>query len=326
MIEHGVWRGCNVAFADGRLYIERLNRPNLVGGIARGRIDRVLGKSAFVKLPPYQHTAVMGYLDKAKNVKPGDELLVQVSTYAAGGKAWPLSTEIKLQGRRYIYLPHGKGIATSKRLHEKLARQLKEELILDFPGGLPGGWIIRSGGAPFPHDALEERTKAIMEVKALIEKAKVLGETSGWLIAPPTIPDRAALEARVTTLQELDADDLADRMEDLLRLDIAVGGGARLRLGPTPALFAIDVDSLSGTSQSEDLASEIVRAINNRNIGGQIVIDPIRESSRSLLSDLQCQAGAERSLNLTLYGQTKMGLIELSRPRYGPSLYEALDD
>ncbi len=309
-----------MAFANGALHIERQSKPNLVGGIARGKVDRIVGRAAFVKLP----NNAMGYLEKAKGAKPGDELIVQVATYATDDKAWPLSTEIKLQGRRYFYLPQGKGITVSKRLPEKLALQLKEELSIDFVNGLPGGWIIRSGTGDFTET---DRTANAIDAKVLIEKAKAINENSGWLIAPPTILERAQLET-AAEIQELDNETLSDRMELLLKLNVPIYGGGRLRLGPTPALITIDVDTGSAGNDhnfTQETADEIMRVISMRAIAGQIVIDPVRSGASRLANYLKLLAPSI-SPPLTVYGQTKMGLIELSRPRYGPSLYEALDD
>lgn len=320
MILHGAWQGCNIAaIMDGKatsdLYIERADQPNLVGAIAQGKITQVRagGLQAFMTLPD----GLTGFLTSKTQLKTGQLKTVQISSYASGNKACPVSTELKQASHALIHVLNGKSISASSRLPAAQAATLKEALKA---AKLPGGWIIR-------HHAAGYNVKELLEeAQAMLATQPDLTVRDGWLVTAPTVLQRAILEApkaKPTAFENWD-----DLLTPLLQPEIAFGDGSRITISPTPALTAIDIDAGRASNiQSVNVgaAKLIARALRARQIGGQVVIDFCRGGDRPALLKALGQELAEDPLRVTLYGTTKLGLVELTRPRMGAALHEVID-
>ncbi|NKE46785.1 ribonuclease [Roseomonas frigidaquae] len=129
---------------------------------------------------------------------------------------------------------------------------------------------------------------------------------------------------------ELEAD-----FDNLANPRVALEGGASLLIYPTPALTAIDVDSGS-IAGSRDAAAHallnqvainaVARQIRLRNLAGAILVDfaglPIRRRE-SLVAPLAAALETD-PLDAKLLGMTRLGLMEIVRPRIHPPLHEIL--
>jgi len=118
---------------------------------------------------------------------------------------------------------------------------------------------------------------------------------------------------------------------------VALPGGARMTITPTPALVAIDIDAGSATAERRDkkaaqlalnraLAPEIARQIRLRHLAGAILIDPagVAQHSRPQLAAAFAAALADDSLHPQFLGFTALGLAEFLRPRLHPPVHELL--
>ncbi len=127
---------------DGKLaemYLERPHRQSLVGNVYKGRVENVLPgmDAAFVDIGLDRN----GFLSVGEVVapevrsggsrkigdllKPGRELLVQVTRDPMGGKGPRLTMEVGIPGRYVVYLPGGKGSGVSRRLDEGERERLR---------------------------------------------------------------------------------------------------------------------------------------------------------------------------------------------------------
>lgn len=130
-------------------------------------------------------------------------------------------------------------------------------------------------------------------------------------------------------------DDLETDFGDLANPRVSLDGGASLLIHPTPALTAIDVDSgsLAGSrdmatheSLNQTAVAAVARQIRLRNLAGAILVDFAGLSIRrreSLLAPLAA-ALAPDPLGAKLLGITRLGLMEIVRPRIHPPLHEIL--
>ncbi|MBO1074886.1 ribonuclease E/G [Roseomonas marmotae] len=147
---------------------------------------------------------------------------------------------------------------------------------------------------------------------------------------------RAALGAARVTLSPTPAfdDALEGEFEELSGPDVALPGGGRLRIHPTPALVAIDVDAGTQAGSRDAGAhlalnraalAEVARQIRLRHLAGAILVDmaglPMARR-KALLPAMQEAAGADPDLRVV--GVTGLGLIELQRRRVLPPLHEVL--
>ena len=147
---------------------------------------------------------------------------------------------------------------------------------------------------------------------------------------------RAALGVERVRLSAAPAfDDAVEAaFEELSGPEVALPGGGRLSIHPTPALVAIDVDA-GGLAGGRDAAAhmalnraalfEAARQIRLRHLAGAILLDmaglPVARR-KALLPAMQEAAAADPDLRVL--GLTGLGLIEMQRRRVRAPLHEVL--
>jgi Ribonuclease G/E len=121
---------------------------------------------------------------------------------------------------------------------------------------------------------------------------------------------------------------LEEEFTALAEAEVPLPGGGRLLVHPTPALTAIDVDSGAGDAQTVNRRAvvEAARQIRLRNIGGAILLDlaGLSPRQRGALEEPFAAALAADPLGPRLLGLTRLGLMEVVRPRIHPALHEVL--
>jgi Ribonuclease G/E len=160
---------------------------------------------------------------------------------------------------------------------------------------------------------------------------------AAWPDAPVETDDaalaaalRPLLGARLALRPAVLVDAVAAAIDALAEPEMALPGGARLSIHPTPALVAIDIDS--GTDSgghkalNRALLPALARQIRLRNLSGAILVDfagmPVRR--RSALGPALVEALGRDPLRPRLLGFTALGLAEIVRPRIHPPLHEQL--
>ena len=131
--------------------------------------------------------------------------------------------------------------------------------------------------------------------------------------------------------------ELEEQIAALASPEVALPGGGRMHIQPTPALVAIDIDAGSSTAERREKSSsqqalnrgalpELARQIRLRNLSGAILVDFAGLSARrraGLEPELR-RALASDPLRPRLLGFTQLGLAEIVRPRVHPPLHEVL--
>lgn len=149
------------------------------------------------------------------------------------------------------------------------------------------------------------------------------------------MPDLAALiEIHKGRDSLFDAFGVEDQIDAALSPVAGLPGGGSLIISETPALNAIDVNTgaADGGSREQtafevdlEAAQEAARQIMLRNLSGLIVVDfvPVRDANhRRRVLDALKEAVAADPLGPHVVGYTRMGLVEMTRPRHGLSLLE----
>ncbi|WP_258549081.1 ribonuclease E/G [Thalassospira profundimaris] len=144
----------------------------------------------------------------------------------------------------------------------------------------------------------------------------------------------AALSAHKGETLLFDSDGVEAALEDALATRIALPGGGWISIEATTALCAIDVNA-GGAQTGQNAArrnldvnlsaaAEIVHQVRLRNLGGLVVIDPIRMPGRAARDafDAVIKQGfaAETDGAVQIGGFTRLGLYEFSRQRSGADL------
>ncbi|HEY1932459.1 MAG TPA: ribonuclease E/G [Acetobacteraceae bacterium] len=159
------------------------------------------------------------------------------------------------------------------------------------------------------------------------------GHPSPW---PP--PTRGGGKWRRLAVVARAFDDAVETQVDALgEAVVALPGGGRLSIHPTPALTAIDMDlgglvAAGRTKTEHHMASNralfpaLARQIRLRNLSGAILVDlgglPARR--RAALGPAIAEALADDPLRPRFLGFTALGLAEIVRPRVHPPLQEML--
>ena len=135
-----------------------------------------------------------------------------------------------------------------------------------------------------------------------------------------------------------DDQDVEDEIVSALAPRVDLQGGGWIAIDPATALCAIDVNA-AGAEAGRDIearavevnlraANEIVHQIRLRNIGGLVVIDPLRMKSRAgrdkFDAAIRGAFGPELDGAVQIGGFTRLGLYEFSRQRAGESLHAEL--
>ncbi len=151
------------------------------------------------------------------------------------------------------------------------------------------------------------------------------------LFAPDLVPKIRPVELKDASkdLALLDYYDLMKPIEELLQPYAILTGGGNVLIQGTAALTAIDVnrgaDKNSNLTINLDAATEIARQIRVRNLGGIIMVDFINlkdETERKqLLKNVEKLTG-EDPCTVQIHGFTALGLLEISRQRRTPTLFE----
>lgn len=137
------------------------------------------------------------------------------------------------------------------------------------------------------------------------------------------------------------ADEIDEQVEAALEPEVKLPSGGTLLVEPGRTLTAIDVNSGGAASDpggrragerrfleaNLEAASEIARQLRLRNIGGIVVIDFIdlkAPPARTRVVDALKAAVAEDPAPCWVGSMSRLGLVEMTRRRRGPSLAEAL--
>lgn len=157
------------------------------------------------------------------------------------------------------------------------------------------------------------------------------------MISTPHLVDRVRLVENEPDL--LERFNINKQLSDALSRRVWLKSGAYIVIDKTEALTSIDVNTGKNTGKNtgsacarntiletnREAAVEIARQIRLRNLSGIIVIDFIdmnAQQERDEIVDVLKRALSTDSAKPTVYGMTRLGLVELARRRSGKSLEE----
>jgi ribonuclease G len=275
-----------------------------VGDIILGRIKKVAGSigCTFVDLGRHPHGVLMaGDAPVGRPLAEGEAILCQVLREAIGDKG------PKLTARLPSLSDAVKGSPTGANPPCRLAR-----------GPDPILSLLRDRAAAGVRRVVVDDGRELSRLRAAI----------------PELSDR--LEAWLEPTPLFAASGVDEAIEEALKPTVLLPSGGRLTIEETEALVIIDVDTgaVSGDSSKSsgltcdlEAAVAIGREIVARDLAGIVVIDfvPLRrpaQRARVLEALWNSFSGDDRQLRI--FGWTRLGLVELSRERRGPSLTRRL--
>ena len=296
----------------------------------------------------------------------GDALLVQVTRAPVEDKGVRLSARPVLAGRGLALRPGRSGIAFAPSLADPQERErIRGALGSVLPGeaglsvdrsaaDLPAE-VLRAEARRLVSDwsAIGERTRAtpapglVSEGPDAVERAlfdwaapgmeilcndRGLAASVGSRMAE-ALADLALVPRIEATPALLEAGGIEEQLDEALRPEAPIPGGGHLVIESGRTLTAIDVNSGSGDRRPREVnlaaAAEIAHQVRLRAIGGLVVIDFIdlrTPSARGPVLQRLAEALAGDPAGCELAGATRLGLVELTRRRTGPSLADLLTE
>ncbi|WP_235900646.1 translation initiation factor IF-2 N-terminal domain-containing protein [Lolliginicoccus suaedae] len=174
---------------DGMLvehFVTSAASGSIVGNIYLGRVQNVLPsmEAAFVDIGRGRNGVLYagevnwdaagldgGARKIEQALRPGDQVLVQVSKDPVGHKGARLTTQVSLAGRFLVYVPEGSSTGISRKLPDNERRRLKEILREIIPDD--AGVIVRTASEGVPAEELARDVDRLQKLWASIaEDAK----------------------------------------------------------------------------------------------------------------------------------------------------------
>ncbi|CAN5184898.1 ribonuclease G [soil metagenome] len=169
----------------------------------------------------------------------------------------------------------------------------------------------------------------------VIDDERVFDEVRAYLDSiDPSLLERVRLYDGAEPL--FDAYGIEEAIEQAFRRKVMLSSGGHIIIEPTEALVSIDVNTGRYTGKRDpektilrtnlDAAHEIGRQLRLRDIGGIIVCDFIDMESKPnqerVLQELRTELARDRA-RTRAYAVSELGLIEMTRQRVRPSLYQS---
>lgn len=357
----GEWRA---ALLEGgavvELFVERGDRSE-TGSIHLGRVHRLvpalgaalvdIGGDRPAFLPQNE------VMPRGKRLHEGERVLVQIRREAQGGKAARATMAPRLHGRFLQLIVGRSGLDGGDRL----SPEERNRLLATLDSGVQGMAGLKIIAETEPDllageaAVLCDRWRGILDRAAQLQTPSRIEPAAALAVrlagALPDAPARIGVDepGAVPELRAAFPDsavarrsetewpiDLGETFEHALSETVAVPGGGAVHFETTRAGVLIDVDSGTPESGSADdaglavnlaAAETIAGQIRLRNLGGGIVVDFVgldkraaRERVRAALADRLATDPASPQI----LGWTRLGHLELVRPRRGRPLAEAL--
>ena len=310
---------------DGKiddLLIDDTDAPR-PGAIFRAICDRpIKGQGGMMLRLPDGDTA---FLRQSKGLRPGQSMLVQVTGYAEGGKAVPVTERVLFKSRFAIITPGKPGINVSRQIEDEDERNRLLEIahgVMETEHGL----ILRSSCEGADEAEIADDILAMVALADAVladadgSNPEALTEGDGphtlawrdWTGAASVVTDPGSF-ATHGVLDQISA--LGDPMVPL--------GEGTMYVEPTRALIAVDVNTGNDTSPAAALKANLAaaralpRALRLRGLAGQISVDFVSMSKAHRKQVEQSLRASFRTdpIETSLVGWTPMGLFELQRKR-----------
>jgi ribonuclease G len=178
--------------SDGQLqeyYIERPQDRTIVGNIYKGKIDAVLpslgaafvdiglAKKGFLYLSEIEEAfeQVDTPIKKAhREIKKGQEILVQVVKESFGTKGPRLSTHIGLAGRYLVIMPSDKQVGISRRIEDDAERKRLRQIFSELKLPKDVGFIVRTAACGKSKQELMRDAQFLYKLWKRLEKTSAL--------------------------------------------------------------------------------------------------------------------------------------------------------
>lgn len=281
-----------------------------------------------------------GFLAGGGRLNPGARLLVTIQRPAESDKAARCRIGADVAGPWLVFTPQTPGINVSRKIQDPDLRKRLQEALAPFAA--EGGFVIRTEAAAADPPSLraeaEGFTAAYRDLLAqaasgaprrlrhgpsLFARAAELWRGAEVFADSGAAPEFPGLAPFAGDL--LQAWDLDSRLRDLMEPRILLSGGGWMRIEPTLALIAIDVNAgADRMAVNRAAAREIPRRLRLLGLGGAAVVDfagDLGEADRAALAKA-LEAPGDPAWRPVGWGP--LGFFEATRRRDRPALSAVL--
>jgi ribonuclease G len=362
-------------YIDDKLSFLSLVRESDLGSVYLCRVDNILdnlqsafvrfgdGKIGYVPFKSILPSCVANRsISSSKELRQGDEILLQVDTEEIKLKKAKLTSHISVSGQYSVITLGRRGVGASLKLSEDVRSLLIAEIKKEYPALLAEcsntlseagfGVIIRTESAELPieeavpaiiadiRSSLNELEKLLTEGKkrslySCIKKSKMGDIDEHILRAKNFLKSREITDYKV--INESVVYSIKQDIEKLLHNKVWLKSGGFLIIEQLESFNAIDVNSGKAIDKKKasflkinyEAADEIFRQIRLRNLSGMILIDFInmksKEDTDKLCSYVKTLARKE-TVHTEFIDITGLGIIELTRNKNDKTLKEVLQN
>lgn len=314
----------------GDIYLGRVGR--IVPGLKAAFVDIGTGKDGF--LPLTENNASF----EGENLRSGDRVIVQIRREAHGEKGAFLSRDINFPGMLVMVMPLNRHIGVSSRISAEEERERLHAMGEKAAAGRCG-LVVRNAALEMTEEALQRETETLLRrwdgirKKAAEEKAPALlyTEDNPW---QSLLNDYLPRGIDNVIEGQPFPDDLIRQRREALNRKVNLPHGGNIVIDRCEAMTVIDVNTASDAGWGKTMlrtnleaCREIALQLRLRNLSGIVIIDMIdlpSEADRDqVLRALQEALSADR-YKTVVHGYTSLGLIEMTRKRFGKPLDEML--
>ena len=317
------------------------------GDILTGRIDRLMPglncafvdigrkKSGFLPLDE-QSSSFTG-----SKPRSGEKIILQIKKEETGSKGAFLTRDVTFPGNTVILMPLNRFIGVSSRTEDEEIRDRLKTLGKEIAAGR-FGLVLRKAAETADAETIRGEAESLYEQWiALTETAASIGKTGTVLYsgsaAEQLKQDYASRGIDMVQETETLSPDIRKQLTTATERKLTLPGGGNIVVDRCEAMTVIDVNtaSFSGHGMKEQTILEtnleacrmIARQVRLRNISGIILIDFINmdsDTDRIRVQQELTECFSCDRIKTVIHGWTSLGLLEMTRKRTRPALYEEL--
>ncbi len=222
------------------LYLERQSSAQIVGNIYKGRVVNIEPSidAAFIEfggerngflhvsdvLPGLRENGRAGKKrDGARRIedllRPGQEILVQVTRIGIGNKGPALTTYLSMPGRYLVLMPDVHKLGVSKKIEDEEQRQRLKQLLVELNPPEDMGFIVRTAGVDQTKRELDRDMKYLLKLWNVINKRARKTKAPVLLYEESDLVIRAIRDIFTADIDEIivDSQSVYDRVREFMR-------------------------------------------------------------------------------------------------------------
>jgi len=300
-----------------------------INDIYLGKVSALLPSldAAFITLNPKSKNGFISFdhVNSVKSVLPNKNILVQITREPIGTKGPNVSSDITIVGKYLIFLPFSNSVTILKKNHYDYSSRDYIKALGQLLNSKNSGILVK------PESINANTSFLVKEIQILKSRWRKVSQISNL-----GKKKKIVIEFHNTNLDLIKYYLIDVVLAQIMRPRVNLSKGGYIIIEKTEALTSIDVNSGSSTGFHNPrqaslwvnyaAVQEIARQIKLRNIGGIIIVDFIDSTNQTDQMKLLRYINKlikKDYIKSTVIQMSELGLVEITRSRYGQSVYDA---